>query len=143
MATPKERGKTMEMTAALLRQLRPEIQAALADLGKRFGVGFEVGDAKYSGSNATFRLEVGIIGNDGRVVTKEAENFKFLAPMYGLSESDLGRRFMLNGKPHTIVGINPNAPRFPILTECHGRKYKVPAESVKRALTQATEGGNR
>ena len=133
----------MEMTAALLRQLRPEIQAALADLGKRFGVGFEVGSASYSGSHATFKLEVGALGDNGKVVSKETENFKFLAPMYGLSENDLGRQFLLSGKMHTIVGINSNATRFPILTECGGRKYKVPAESVTRALTQAAEGGNR
>ena len=35
----------MAMTAALLRQLRPEIEAALADLGEKYGIGFEVGDA--------------------------------------------------------------------------------------------------
>jgi len=125
----------MAMTAALLRQLRPEIEAALADLGKKYGIGFEVGDAKYSGSHATLKLEIGVLDDDGKVVNKEAENFKFLAPMYGLSESDLGRQFMLSGKMHTIIGLNPNAPRFPILTECHGRKYRVPVESVKRALS--------
>ena len=43
----------MEMTAALLRQLRPEIQAALADLGKKYGIGFEGGSGSDNGSHAT------------------------------------------------------------------------------------------
>jgi hypothetical protein len=125
----------MEITMALLKQLRPEIEAALADLGEKYGIGFEVGSGSYNGSHATLKLEIGVLGDDGKVVSKEAENFKFLAPMYGLSESDLGRQFLLGGKRHTIVGINPNATRFPILTECGGKKYKVPVESVKRALS--------
>ncbi len=42
------------------------MKKALADLGKRFGVGFEVGSASYSGSHATLKLEIGVLNDDGK-----------------------------------------------------------------------------
>jgi hypothetical protein len=125
----------MEVTAELLRQLGPEIQMALVDVGRRLGVGFTVGRASCTGLNATFKLEVGVVGDDGQVATRESESFKSLAPMYGLNDSDLGREFVWRGKLHKIVGLNPKATRFPVLTESCGRKYKASVVAVKSALS--------
>ena len=119
----------------VLKQIREEVNALLKPLEEKFSVKMELGRATYSHNNFTFKLEGSRIGDDGSVVTKEAEAFKMLAKMYGLEAEDLGKTFKTQGKEFTITGLSTKSNKFPIQAKgSDGKSYKFPAESVKLFL---------
>lgn len=119
--------------------LRNEINQALALIGAQHGVVISLGSAKFTPSNATFKLEVATKTQDGDVQTKEATAFKMLAKAYDLEPSDLGRTFVSNGRHFTITGLNPKRPKYPICATCKedGRSYKFPEKNVKLLMGRA------
>ena len=119
-----------------LKKIRPEIEAALAEVGKRFGVELTLGNASYADTYATFKLNVATIGDNGELNTKKAEEFKRYAPAYGLKSDDFGREFRSNGDRFKITGLNTRAHRHPVIAESlsNGKEYKFSLENIKMYL---------
>lgn len=66
-----------------------------------------------------------------------AENFKRYANQYGLKSSDLGRSYQRNRTVFTIIGFDPNRPKYPIRVRTNrGKVYITRVEDVKRGLGQ-------
>lgn len=123
-----------------LRNLRPEIESALKEIGERHNISLALGNASFTSNNATFKLEIATVGDNGEVNSKEVNHFKSFAASYGLSPDDLGKEISMGGKRFIITGLNTNAPKNPIKMEevGTGRKYKSPIGPVKAALAIAT-----
>jgi hypothetical protein len=56
----------------------------------------------------------------------------------GLPEDILQQKFVSNGKNHTIIRIETQNPRYPIITQCaeDGKNYKFPLQIVKEILSR-------
>lgn len=118
-----------------LGQLRVSIQSVLAAVAEEYDVKITVGNANYTGRNATIKIEVATVGDDGEVNTKEAMDFRAYASRYGMVPSDLGRSFRNNGYSWTITGCKPRSPRYPIIAErVDGKRFKFSASLVKGLL---------
>ena len=97
--------------------LQPEIEAALAALGRRHGITIRSGTARFREGTAELKLELAVIGGDGRSVRREAEEFAKYHAMYGLEADDLGQVVILDREEHRLVGLAPNRPKYPIVME--------------------------
>ena len=73
------------------------------------------GVTKYETSD--LKLELAVIGGDGKSARREAEEFAKYHAMYGLEASDLGQVVTLNREEHRLVGLAPNRPKYPIVME--------------------------
>ena len=120
-----------------LRALRADLDAALAAVAAKHGIAVRVGNASFMPNTATFKLELATKGDDGAVVTKEAQAFRQLAGSYGLAPTDLGREVTLSGDRFRIIGLRAAAIKRPILLEMVGdekRRVVTNEVDVQRAL---------
>jgi hypothetical protein len=91
----------------------------------------------YSDNNISSRIVISVKGDDGEIVTKEAEDFKRYATTYGLKPEDLGERFQdFNQKEFEIVGCKPRSRKYPILVKevRTGKLVKFGHKAVKSYL---------
>ena len=102
-----------ELNRQTVKDIGEAIQAACSDVAKRFGVSIEYAGGNFSANLATVKLQVGVIGADGRVSTKESEAFHLLCKFYGLTPDMLGREFEYRGRRYTIKGCT-TSDRYPI-----------------------------
>jgi hypothetical protein len=109
--------KIKAFDALVLKKLQAEIEATLAALGRKRGITIRAGTARFRERTAEFRLELAVIGGDGRSARKEAEEFAKYHAMYGLEASDLGQVVTLNREEHRLVGLAPSRPKYPIVME--------------------------
>tara|TARA_R110001583_G_scaffold174017_4_gene328247 strand:+ start:2106 stop:2525 length:420 start_codon:yes stop_codon:yes gene_type:complete len=134
-----------EFTPAVLKTLRPEIAADLAELSKKHGIAFNIGNASYTGISATFKLEMTLVGEvEGKSVKeiqeqKNKAEFCLHAPRFGLKASDFGAIVSIYGDDFRLVGIKPNSPTNRYLGEkIKGRKvFVLPANAVESQLKAA------
>lgn len=129
-----------EITKALLKEVRSDIDEALKAVGQKHGLQMKCGNASFiPGGNGTMKVEMSSITEGGQVVSKIEEDFKFYASRYGLKPSDLGRTFRnWDGTVYTIVGCKPKAHKYPILaTDPSGKRFKFQSYTVKTALNQS------
>ena len=117
-----------------VRLLRQQIQAKLNELGEALDFDIQLGSARFTPNNVTFKMEVAKIGDDGVVVNKLATDFNRLAPMYGLTPGHLNKEFTVDGKTYKIAGCKPRCTRYPIMCERNGKMYKFSAHAVQLYL---------
>ncbi len=129
---------TGAFTAAEMKAMRPEIEAALKDLGDRLGISFKVGGGSYGQQTAQFKLELGRIGDDGQAVTKFREAWDQLAPIYGLEPEWFGRTFRSGGTEYRIAGLAPRR-RKPVLVDRtrDGRQFLFGEDTVRALILAA------
>jgi hypothetical protein len=120
-----------------VRLISAEIDAALKDIANRHNIQLTTGGGTFSSNNFTIKVNGSAISSDGSVMTKEAEDFKSHAFLFGLKAEDLGKTFFQGGKMYEIVGCKPRSSKYPILAQCKndGKTYKFTANSIKGALT--------
>ena len=109
--------KIKAFDAHVLKKLQPEIEAALAVLGRKHGITIRAGTARFRERTADLKLELAVIGGDGRPARREAEEFEKYHAMFGLEAADLGRTIVIDREEHRLVGLAPNRPKYPIVME--------------------------
>jgi len=117
-----------------LTVIRSDVDAALASVAEKHGISIKVDNCTYVGANATFKLELACLADDGSVLTKEAEDFKHYAPMFGLAPEHLGSAVTIDGVRYTVAGLRQRAPKRPIVLAHGSRRVVASAELVKRHL---------
>lgn len=122
-------------TKPALRALRPELDAALAALGERFGITLRAGNIRFDNISAKITVEAAVRNPDGSVVSPAAKDFKLLAFSYGLEPTDLGRSFTLSGNQFTLTGCRHRATAKPlVITRADGKVFHAGVELVKALL---------
>lgn len=118
-------------------KFRTELERDLAALGKKHGLVITGGNAKFSANELTMQVKCSVIAGNGEVFSREKEDFKRCAVMFGLKPSDLGKKFTnFDGKTFEIVGMMPRSRKFPVLAQtANGKKFKFPAAHVKNRLS--------
>jgi hypothetical protein len=119
-----------------LQALRTDIDAALKAVGDKHGISLKLGRGTFSAETATFKLELGTVSDTGVVVTKEAQDFKTYALMFGLKPEHLGQSFKdFDGHSYKVVGLKVRSPKFPVLVErADGARFKFPEKRVANFL---------
>jgi hypothetical protein len=126
-----------------VRELRGQLEAALAPLAERTGLAIRVGNASYMGTCATFKLEVAEKSADGTTLDKEAACLSQMGEHYGLPKDALGKEFHFRGHAYKATGLNPNSHKFPLLATrlSDGKAFKVPASAMGGKPWQALRFG--
>ncbi len=119
----------------LIKAVQEDLRVGLQAIGDKHGVVLTLGNARYSDTNATMKLELSKKDASGMAITREAAAFLRDAAIYGLEPSDLGRTFTSNGRTFKITGSNPRSQKYPILAALPNEKqYKFHDTVVKRGL---------
>ena len=97
-----------------LKMLDTKMQKVLDDVAKECGIVIKVTGCTYNHQNAAFKIKVATIVN-GEVQTKEAQDFKHQAKLYGFKPEDLGREFIdRKGRKCIITGLLTRRWKYPI-----------------------------
>lgn len=119
------------------KAIRAALEPLFGGVERALSVKFKIGNISYdpAGGHASVKLEVADVRADGTVASKEAEDFKRMAPVYGLPADALNKRIVYAGKSMEIIGLLPKCSRFPILCKTEtGKRIKVTADGVLAAL---------
>lgn len=129
--------KVKDIDRNLIEKVRDDIRPFLEPIGEKHGINLELGRCSYSSGNFTLKLEGSLVGDDGVVLTKEAEDFKKYAHWHGLVPEDLGKTFVHTHVVYTITGLKTRAKKYPITARAsNGKEYKFAAGSVRMLLKQ-------
>lgn len=124
-----------QITPALLDLIRVDLKAALEAVGQKHGVQLQLGRGSYTQLNATLKLEINAIGEDG-VVTKEAGDLKRYANMLGLTNEHLTQVFKLGNESYVLSGYRAKASAKPFLVKrlSDSKEFIVSEPTIKQAL---------
>jgi len=118
----------------IIKNIRPEIEAALKEVALRHGVVIKCGNGSYTTNNFTLKLEASAVCcATGVVFTKEAEAYKRNAVLLGLKEEWLNQTFQsYTGESYKVVGMKPKSTKYPVLGErTDGKVFKFGAGMVQ------------
>lgn len=113
-----------------VKNLRSDIDSALAILSKKYGIEISAGNATFNASNVTYKVQASVKASNGITMTKEASDFN----TYGsrlLSGFTLGQSITLQGKQYTIAGWKMRAQKNPVIVTSGGKTYRVSTEMIK------------
>lgn len=129
-------------TVETLKRIRPEIDAALAVIAKKYGIEkLALGKGTYDNSGSfSFKLEGVMAGG----LSVEAQMYEAIREYEGLPP--LGSHFDSAGTTHTIIGANRTGTKV-LTTAFTGKKYLFTVMGVKRifsmnAVLSAGKGGS-
>ncbi len=114
-----------KMTRGQIKNLRDDINGALIDLGLKHGLKINAGNASFTDNSVTFKVECLIAGFD-----KGKDEFERSAFLFNLSQADYGKDFSYGGRQYKLVGLKPRSPKYPIIGERDGGRYKLPERAV-------------
>ena len=121
----------MSLDKAAARDLRAKLQPKLDAIGDENSCW-----ASFLGDTITWKL-TGVIPDavTGIAERPEASDFRAAAHSFGMSPTDLGRKFTLQGRTYEVCGLQRKARVSPILCKRDdGKVFKFRAEDVKRHL---------
>ncbi|SRR5208282_807077 len=126
-----------EIDRDALNTVQERVTQLLDPLGKELGLKIALGTGSFTSGNATFKLNVSLLGEGGVAETKERVAFRERASLFGLKATDLGRTFRKGRHVFTISGMKPRTT-YPILaTRGDGKVCKFGIETVYGLLTVA------
>jgi len=114
-----------KITPAVCRKLRQAIDENLAEYAAETGLTVAAKGASYTENSVTFKVEFVLGGVD-----LNEEEFKETHFLFNLPADAFGKEFTYGGKKYKLVGLKPNRPKYPILAEHGGSRYKLPERSV-------------
>jgi len=116
-----------------VKALRTDLDIALAKVAKAYGIEISTGNISFTGETATIKVNAGVIGSNGTVVTKEALAFNQYKRLAGLEALNLGDSINIQGEQYTITGYKPRSKKSPVCIEnAKGQGYKVSVDMIKR-----------
>ncbi len=118
------------------KDIRSELDSELASIGERLGLSLRMGGGSFSSDSATFKLEVELLSETGRPISKEErylnENHEFL----GIPKEWLGAKLKdpTDGKLYYLRGYKVRSPKRPFIIETVDgfNKYVTTETGIKR-----------
>jgi hypothetical protein len=120
--------------------LSSEIQSALDGIKRKYGLAdLSVGSITFTVFSFTAKITATVPEHQLFTETFALEESKYFAAQNGLPEDILHKKFVTNGKNHTISRIEPRNPKYPIITQCaeDGRSYKFSVQILKEILDRS------
>lgn len=117
-----------------IRSIRERMNAVLAPLATEFGITIHAGNASFSATSVTFKVDIAEI-IDGKVQSKQVDDFNKLCHLYGFQPTDLGRKFKVRSEEYEITGLNPRSSKYPIeVKRSDGKPFRFTEDSVRLAM---------
>lgn len=113
-----------------VKNLRNDIDAALAALSKKYGIEISAGNASFTSSNVTYKVQAAVKAAGGITMTKEASDFNLYANRV-LADYKLGQTIELQGKEYVIAGWKARAQKNPVIVTRDGKSYRVSTAMIK------------
>jgi len=104
----------------LLKDIRSDISKALLEISKKRGIeSLTIGGISYSDNKFTTRI-TGISSKKAMIesVSPTLSNF-------------IGKSFNYAGSEYKVVDFRPRSPKFPVIAEKAGKRFKFPISVVK------------
>jgi hypothetical protein len=119
-----------------VKSIRSELDAELASIGERLGVSLRLGGCRFSTDNATFKLELELLSETGRPISKEEsylnENYEIL----DVPKEWLGAKLKdeSSGELYYLRGYKVRSPKRPFVIESviGSKKYVITKSGIKR-----------
>lgn len=106
-----------------LPDLRRDINRALEELGRKHGISLSAGNARFTTSTVTFKLECAVNGQSGEIRTKEMVDLATHYPKLVNAEIT-----MPDGIRAKVVGYRTRARKNPFIVATEaGKEYVVPS----------------
>ena len=110
---------------ANIKGLRNEIDEALDQVAKKYGITISAGNCTFSGNEANFKLKLNTIGDNGTVITRESQMWDLYKSRTQCSHLNIGDTITIQGNSYTLSGYNTRARKAPInFTDSRGNGYK-------------------
>ena len=117
--------KVQQFTRVNIKGLRNEIDEALDQVAKKYGITISAGNCTFSGNEANFKLKLNTIGEGGTVITRESQNWDFYKSRTNCGHLNIGDTIQLQGNSYTLTGYNTRARKAPIqFKDSRGNGYK-------------------
>ena len=114
-----------QFNRANIKGLRNEIDEALDQVAKKYGITISAGNCTFSGNEANFKLKLNTIGEGGTVITRESQNWDFYKSRTNCGHLNIGDTIQLQGNSYTLTGYNTTARKAPIqFKDSRGNGYK-------------------
>jgi hypothetical protein len=122
-----------KITPKTLTAISADIKLALEAIAVKHGVALAMGRGRYTHTQGTLKVEVSLLGSDGKGVDKYAEAFTQLADLYGFKASELGTQFKFGNNTFQIIGLNTKAKAYPILAKnvATGKGFKFSTGMIR------------
>lgn len=138
-------SKLQQFTPAVLKTLRPQIQAGLKELGDRLGIEFHAGNASYDTLTAHIKLNMTLVGDVEGLSPQEIEDkklraeFEEFAGLFGLTADDYAMMVTVHGEEFELVGFNLKARKNQFTgRDKRGKKYRLPTAEVEHQIKKAS-----
>ena len=114
-------------------QLRSEIDNALDQVAKKYGITISAGNCSFSGNEANFKLKLNTIGDGGTVITRESKMWDLYKSRTNCSHLNIGDTITIQGNSYTLSGYNTRARKAPInFTDSRGNGYKCSIQRLNQ-----------
>ena len=114
-------------------QLRSEIDNALDQVAKKYGITISAGNCSFSGNEANFKLKLNTIGDGGTVITRESKMWDLYKSRTNCSHLNIGDTITIQGNSYTLSGYNTRARKAPInFTDSRGNGYKCSIQMLNQ-----------
>jgi len=118
-----------------LQLLKAKLLEAMKPIAEDLELHIEFGNGTFNDSNATLKLKIALIGDNGNILSKEEIAFEQMSWAHKMPASALGSRFRSQGRFYTITGYNSRAHKMPINAKRDdGKPFKFTVNYVKAAL---------
>lgn len=122
-----------------LTSLRDDIESALAAVAEKHNIVIRTGSGSYTSTTFDLKLKMSVKldGVADELNSPEAAEFMKWAKVYGFDSDDLGRTFVLHGKPFKLIGLRRKNRSYPIIASTDdGKTYKLSVTEVHFALNK-------
>ena len=114
-----------QFNRANIKGLRNEIDEALDQVAKKYGITISAGNCTFSGNEANFKLKLNTIGEGGTVITRESQNWDFYKNRTQCTHLNVGDKITIQGGTYILTGYNTRARKAPIqFKDSRGNGYK-------------------
>jgi hypothetical protein len=128
----------MPITKSVVQNMRLDIDRALVEVSRKYGVSLSTGNATFTSEHIKFKLNAAIIQN-GVVVDPAVQEFKRYATMYGIPQTALGTKIQIAHRDFIISGFCRRKRKFPVMAKDarSGRMFKLSVSQTLAALQDA------
>lgn len=127
-----------------VQNMRLEINKALEEVGKKYGVKLQAGNARFTPTTVKFSLEGGLADGESEDSAYELAVFKMNANRYGMPTDALDTPIKIMGHAGyritvKAVGMRVSAKRYPIIVKSinTNTRYKISVDQFKRSYREA------
>ncbi len=95
-------------------RIRHELQNALRQVEEELGIKLTMGRIKFTDDNASFKMEAAVLNSEGAPMTREATNWQYHAPRFGLPSDWVGKTISTIRGTYRITGWNTRASNYKV-----------------------------